>query len=368
MMRIKHHISLPVATGALLFGVPYSISLVAQWMYGWPNEPGYNKYIEAIRPRRIYRLTAAVLQKLKYVQYSKLYFQWNSWYKNADNHKHFKKGITFGRHCNKLDVYYCPNTDQSCAGPAPVVVFVYGGAWGSGNRAMYCLLAAQMAKELNATVVCPDYSTYPKGDVLDMVQDIADSLLWVKENGDVFNIDKDSLVLIGHSAGAHLCALTTLFLARGAKELGIEAAKQREITSTIKGVAGLSGVYNIMDHYQHEIVRGVEYVSTMHKAMGGTENFNYYSPTTALNALTEDTLKRVPPFCLIHGTSDGTVPVESSLKFSEALTCLSVKVSLYLLPKVGHAEMVTDLMATDRNSYHTVYDCIKQELRKFTGS
>ncbi|KAG5841146.1 uncharacterized protein si:dkey-193c22.1 isoform X2 [Anguilla rostrata] len=367
-MSLKEHVSLPVATGVLLFGIPYSISLLVQWMYGWPNKPSYEKYIEAIRPRRIYRLTRAVLGMLKCVQYGKLYFQWRLWYKNADNHKHFKKGISFGRRSNKLDLYYCPNMDQSRAEPTPVVVFVYGGAWGSGDRGMYCLLASQMAKELNAMVVCPDYSTYPKGNVLDMVQDIADSLLWVKENGDMFNIDNVSLALIGHSAGAHLCALTTLFLVNGAKELGIEATKQREITALIKGVAGLSGVYNILDHYRHEKTRGVEYVSPMHKAMGGIENFDYYSPTSTLKTLTDDQLKTVPPFCLIHGTGDGTVPVVSSLKFSDALADLSVKVSLYLLPQVGHTEMVTDLMAPDSNCYHTVYGCIKQVFNKYTGN
>lgn len=57
-------------------------------------------------------------------------------------------------------------------------------------------------------------------------------------------------------------------------------------------VTGLSGVYNIMDHYKHEKMRGVEYVSTMHKAMGGLENFDYYSPTSLLKKLNEDQLKR----------------------------------------------------------------------------
>lgn len=30
---------------------------------------------------------------------------------------------------------------------------------------MYCLLALQLAKELNASVICPDYTTYPKVQV-----------------------------------------------------------------------------------------------------------------------------------------------------------------------------------------------------------
>lgn len=367
MIGLKYHVSLPVAAGALLVGIPYSISLVAQWMYGWPNKPGYKKYIEALKPRRIYCLTRAVLETLKYLQYGKLYFQWKSWYKNDKNRKHYEKGITFGRRGNKLDLYYSPTVGKSCNGPVPVVVFIYGGAWGSGERATYCLLAMQMAKELRATVICPDYCTYPKGNVLCMIQDIADCLVWARESGPKFKFDKDNMVLIGHSAGAHLSSLTTLFLIEEREELFIETAKQLEVTMAIRGVIGLSGVYNIMDHYQHEQMRAVEYVSTMHKAMNGVENFPYYSPTHILKKFHEKNLKRVPPFCLLHGTNDIIVPEASSTRFSELLTSLSVKVSLYLLPKMDHTEIVTDLMAPDRHFYHTVYSCIKQEYSKLVG-
>ncbi|XP_026177688.1 probable isoprenylcysteine alpha-carbonyl methylesterase ICMEL2 isoform X2 [Mastacembelus armatus] len=364
----QYHLSLPVAVGVLLVGLPYSVSLAVQWLYGWPNKPGYKKYIEALKPRRIVRLTRAMLEMLKYLQYGRLYFQWRSWYKNAENCKHYEKGITFGRRGNKLDLYYPPNKGKCEDVLAPLVVFIYGGAWGSGERSIYCLLARQMAEELGAAVICPDYCTYPKGNVLGMVQDIADCLIWVQESGQKFNFDKGNVVLIGHSAGAHLCALTTLFLTDTREELFIEASKQRDITLTIRGVIGLSGVYDIRDHYEHERKRAIEYVSTMHKAMNGVENFEYYSPTHLLKKFSQDKLKRVPPFALLHGTSDIIVPVESSTKFSELLTSLSVKVSLYLLPRVGHTELVTDLMASDRHLYHPIYSCIKQECRKLLGT
>lgn len=368
MSGIKNHMSLPVTVGILLVGLPYSISLAAQWLYGWPNKPGYKKYIEALKPRRIYCLTRAVLETLKYLQYGKLYFQWKSWYENEENRKHYEKGITFGRRGNKLDLYHPPHVGKCEDGPAPLVVFIYGGAWGSGERSIYCLLARQMAEELNASVICPDYCTYPKTNVLGMIQDIADCLVWTQENGQKFNFDKDNIVLIGHSAGAHLCALTTLFLIDAREELFIEFSKQRNITESIRGIIGLSGVYNIMDHYEHEQMRAIEYVSTMHKAMNGVENFPYYSPTHLLKKLSQDKLNKVPQFALLHGTSDIIVPVESSIKFSELLTSLSVKAALYLLPRVDHTEMVTDLMVSNRRFYHVIYSCIKQEFRKLLGT
>lgn len=368
MSSLKNQMSLPVAVGVILVGLPYSIALAAQWLYGWPDEPGYKKYIEALKPRRIYCLAKAVLESVKYLQYGKLYSQSAGWYKNKENRRHCEKGIAFGRRGNRLDLYHAPNVDGSIDAAVPLVVFVYGGAWGSGERSTYCLLARHMTEELNAVVICPDYSTYPKGNVLGMVQDIADCLVWAQESASKFNFDKDNVVLIGHSAGAHLCALTTLFLVDEREELFIEVCKQRNITKAIRGVIGLSGVYNIMDHYEHEQKRAVEYVSTMHKAMNGTRNFPYYSPTHSLKQLSQDKLSQVPPFTLLHGTSDAVVPVESSVRLSELLTSLSITVSLYLLPGVNHVEIVTDLMAPDRRYYQLVYSCIKLEYRKLLGT
>lgn len=178
---------------------------------------------------------------------------------------------------------------------------------------------------------------------------------------------QDNIVLVGHSAGAHLSALAILFLIDSRVELFVEMGMQRDITKAIRGLIGLSGVYNIVDHYEHEQMRAVEYVSTMHKAMNGVHNFPYYSPEHILNTFSQDQLERIPPISLLHGTNDIIVPAESSAKFSELLTSLSVKASLYLLPNIDHTEIVTDLMVPDRRFYHAVYGCIKQEYNKLMG-
>ncbi|XP_024130341.1 probable isoprenylcysteine alpha-carbonyl methylesterase ICME [Oryzias melastigma] len=362
MCWMENLMCMSVTLVLLFMGLLYVFCIVCQWIMGWPDKPGYMKYLEAANPRRIYRLTIATLDLLNYLKYIRLYYQLTSWYSNKENLKHFQKGLVFGRRRNKLDLYFPPKSEDT---PTPLVVFVYGGAWSSGSRSIYCLLARQMANELNATVVCPDYSIYPKGNVVGMVQDVADCLIWAQENGPRFNFDKDKVVLVGHSAGAHLCALTTLFLADGREELLIESEKQELITRSIRGVIGLSGVYDIMDHYQHEKTRGIEFVSAMHNAMTGEENFPLYSPTCVVKKLSQEKLGRLPRFALLHGINDVVVPFESSSKLSEILASRSVKASLHLLPDVSHTDIATDLMLSNRRLYQRIYRIIKQEFRTF---
>uniref|UniRef100_A0A3Q2NYW8 Si:dkey-193c22.1 n=1 Tax=Fundulus heteroclitus TaxID=8078 RepID=A0A3Q2NYW8_FUNHE len=280
---------LPVIVGFLIVGLLYLVCFVSQWLHGWPDKPGYKKYIEALNPR-IYRLTFTMLDLLKYFKYLRLYFQIKSWYKNEENSKHLKKGIVYGRRGNKLDLYYPPKMKRFRDELPPLVVFIYGGAWSTGDRSIYCLLARQMVEELNAAVVCPNYSNYPKGNVLMMIQDVADCLVWAQENGQKFSFDKDNIVLVGHSAGAHLGAMATLFLLDTREELLIDSKQQQEIIRSLRGVI-LSGVYSIMDHYEHEKMRGIEYMSCMSRAMNGEENFPRYSPAHVVKSLNGDKLK-----------------------------------------------------------------------------
>ncbi len=71
-----------------------------------------------------------------------------------------------------LDVY-----EPRQHGPRPVVLFVYGGAWGSGTKTMYGLLANTLA-EAGCVVVVPDYTLHPHGCVEEMVRDLEAALRW----------------------------------------------------------------------------------------------------------------------------------------------------------------------------------------------
>ena len=75
----------------------------------------------------------------------------------------FLQNIPYGRNDCTLDLYH-PNVPRPEGGymSMPVVIFVYGGAWGSGDKNMYGPLCVEIANRLNAVVCCPNLSIYPK--------------------------------------------------------------------------------------------------------------------------------------------------------------------------------------------------------------
>ena len=66
----------------------------------------------------------------------------------------------------------------------------------------------------------------------------------------------------------------------------------------------MAGVYDIDTHYQYEAGRGVQYLSTMERAMGGREGFAAQSPTAILSRAAPQSVgaARCCQCCVVHLT------------------------------------------------------------------
>jgi hypothetical protein len=120
------------------------------------------------------------------------------------------RNIAFGSlHAGtRLDVYPAALNGKDGKG-RPVIVFVYGGGWGTGRKSIYSPIGVQLSSQ-GFVVVIPDYTIWPSGTVSDMVQDTDCALNWVLENIQKYGGDPTNVTVIAHSAGAHLTALSLI--------------------------------------------------------------------------------------------------------------------------------------------------------------
>ncbi|KAL3877635.1 hypothetical protein ACJMK2_035315 [Sinanodonta woodiana] len=194
----------------LSVAIPYASAFVCNFIGGWPQTK--NRFRRAFNPRKVYSLNYALLQKLMIaLRYAPLYFQWRRFYKKAGPHI-VVKDIPYGRNDKMLDIYFPYSHSSNEKASYPVVLFVYGGAWGSGDKDMYGLLCHNVSNKLNVIVCCPNLSIYPQGYVDDMIQDVVDSVSWTFDNIRSLGGNRNKIMLVGHSSGAHLCAMTVLEL------------------------------------------------------------------------------------------------------------------------------------------------------------
>ncbi|MCT7375872.1 alpha/beta hydrolase [Chelativorans salis] len=96
---------------------------------------------------------------------------------------------------------------SSGGGLKPVVIYAHGGGWVKGDRKR----VYSLPKWLNSKgylLVAIDYRKVPTTTIDGQARDLADAVSWVRTNIRRYGGDPNRIVLMGHSAGAHLVALT----------------------------------------------------------------------------------------------------------------------------------------------------------------
>ncbi|WP_421997496.1 alpha/beta hydrolase [Reyranella sp.] len=204
----------------------------------------------------------------------------------------------------KLDLYR-PETPQP---DGKVVVFFYGGSWDSGSKDDYLFVAQALAAQ-GYTVVIPDYRLYPEVRFPAFVEDGARAVRW---SADRFGVDR--LVVMGHSAGAHIAlmlAANTPYLAAA----GVDRTR-------LRGAVGLSGPYDFLPLTSARLID-----------IFGSANDPRIEAITFARA-------PLPPALLIHGTADTTVLPRNSINLAAAWRAAGAPVELKLYPGVGHVDVV----------------------------
>lgn len=106
-----------------------------------------------------------------------------------------------GNAADRLDLYR-----PAAPGPRPVVIFVHGGGWQHGDKAIGRLLAARFT-EAGYVFASLDYRLYPNGTVEDEATDVAQAAAFLLAHAEAYGIDSQRFALVGHSSGGHLVAL-----------------------------------------------------------------------------------------------------------------------------------------------------------------
>lgn len=102
-----------------------------------------------------------------------------------------------------LDVY---QSRKKSTALRPVVVFIHGGNWDSGNKNLYSFIGRRLAKQ-GVVAVLINYRLAPDAVVPCMADDAARAVLWTTKNIASFGGDPARIFTMGHSAGGGLAAL-----------------------------------------------------------------------------------------------------------------------------------------------------------------
>lgn len=94
-------------------------------------------------------------------------------------------------------------------GSSPVLLFIHGGSWNSGNKDIYNFLGSRLARKGIVAVII-DYPLSPDNQVHDMAKASAQAVRWTNENIKTYGGDPEKIFVSGHSAGGHLASLISV--------------------------------------------------------------------------------------------------------------------------------------------------------------
>jgi acetyl esterase/lipase len=201
--------------------------------------------------------------------------------------------------------------------PAPVLVFFYGGGWDSGSKADYRWVGQALAAQGFVTVL-PDYRLTPAVRFPTFVEDAAAAVAKACEVASAHGGDPDRVVLVGHSAGAHLAILLALDR-RYLQTVGVPAA-------AIRAAAGLAGPY---DFYPFDVPASIN-------AFGQAPDPTQTQPITFARA-------DAPPLFLATGDQDTVVRPRNSIRLEAAVKAKGGQAELHIYRGLDHAGMVLAL-------------------------
>lgn len=161
--------------------------------------------------------------------------------------------VIYGEHPRQqIDVF----TPADAVGDAPLVVFVHGGGWSFGSHKRVQAKPAHFTAAGYA-FASAGYRVLPDAPVEQQAADLGAALRALRAQAETGGFDPDRIVLMGHSAGAHLVAL-----------LGTDPLYAGEAFGAIRGVVLLDGAgYDVAE----AVARRDMAMPTLYRDVFGTD-------------------------------------------------------------------------------------------------
>ncbi len=245
----------------------------------------------------------------------------------------YRRAVHYGDHPDQvLDVW---RRKDLPAQPAPVLIFLPGGAWVHGKcMGQGSALMSRLAEQ-GWVCLAVNYRVSPHHRWPRHIVDVKTAIAWARANVDKFGGDRNFVAIAGCSAGGHLCALAGLT----PDDPQFQSKLPEGADTSVDAVVGIYGRYDWQDRSTAERERFVEFLErvVVKKSIARRpEIFRDASPIARVH-------RNAPPFLVIHGSKDTVIPVEQARSFVERLRSVSHSMVGYLeLPGAGHGYDLID--------------------------
>ena len=229
----------------------------------------------------------------------------------------------------RLDLY----RPQNASGPSPVILWIYAPGWSHGRKEQHIPLISFVNDGYSVTSIELRFSgeaPFPA-----QIEDCKAAVRWLRANAAKYNLDADRIGAAGHSGGGHLAAL--LGTSGGVQELE-GSGDNMSYSSRVQAVCDVSGPSDLLRLYHDASDPSTRTrrkdISDIDALLGGpaAQNKTKAIAASPITYISKDD----PPFLIIHGENDFSVPASQGELLAAALKAAGVETTLEITPQ-GHS-------------------------------
>ena len=221
--------------------------------------------------------------------------------------------ISYGKsEKQKLDFFSSPDINS------PTVIFFHGGYWQRGDKSVYSFLANSFVKN-NINFLAVGYDLCPKISITQIVLQAQEAIVWIWQNANRLEINKDKFIVSGHSAGGHITGMM----------MGTEWNK---ISSDLPNNLILAGIpisaLNLLEPIRHTTLNDA---LKMDKEEAKSQSPIYLPPKTNAQQL------------IVYGANETDEFHRQSNIYYEKFKSKERKIERFIVPEADHFDEMNDL-------------------------
>ncbi len=203
--------------------------------------------------------------------------------------------------------------------PSPLIVFIHGGGWISGDKADLGDVASSFVQKGYAAALI-QYRLAPLHPFPAAIEDVQAFVRYAREHAGELGIDPKRIASLGSSAGGHLAAMA-----------GVTDAVVGGTSSRVNVVVDYCGLTDLRDYRDHHYPISWSFLEQFlpEPYEGNNEMQLLASPIALVTAAS------VPTF-IAHSEQDDIVPISQSESFASALNSNKVPCRFLRVPGHGH--------------------------------
>ena len=205
--------------------------------------------------------------------------------------------------------------------PVPILVYIHGGGWIELDKS-WCPYPTRLLEQEYA-VASVDYRLLDQGGQFPAnLHDCKAAVRWMRAHAEEYGLDGTHIAAWGDSAGGHLAAL--IGLTGDVPELEGEVGTPG-VSSRVQAVCTYFGVFDLV-----AMLEGSPHADLIAGLIGANPPAAHVDKLQAASPITYVS-SDAPPFLILHGDADTSVPLSQSVALYEALWKAGADVRLHVV-------------------------------------